>query len=239
MYMAAVIALGAAVPAFAFGPPAVNSNDQGIKDYNSEKYQEAFQDFANSLAHDSTNPAYHFNLGDSFYKGGELPKAMAEFEGVEQSPKASPKLKYKAMFNAGNAAVEAKDIARALQYYQRALEYQPDSQEVKTNIELALKENQKGGGGEDQQKQKQGGQGDKNDKQQQNQGDKKQEEKRDQTGQPQQPTPKPKPQQFKSQALNENDVQRILEELKRQEEEIRARQYKENRGQEHSVEKDW
>ena len=54
------------------------------------------------------------------------------------------------------------------------------------------------------------------------------------------PTPRPTPQNFKSKDLSENDVRRILEELKRQEQEIRAKQYKENKNTpESQIEKDW
>ena len=231
----------------AFGPPSVESNNEGLKRYKAEEYQEAFGSFADALGRDPFNPKYHLNLGDTFMKGGDYPKAESEFEAVEQNPKAPPELKYQALFNAGNAAVEAKEFPKALQYYQQALEYKPDSIETKTNIELALKEEQKKSGvsGDDKKDQdkKDSGQNDKKDKKDEKPKDDKKDQKQDQSQSgkgPQQPTPRPSPQGFKSQSLNENDVRMILEELKRQEQEIRARQYKENKNiPERPVEKDW
>lgn len=230
----------------AFGPPSVESNNEAVQQYKAEKYQEAFNGFADALGRDPFNPVYHFNLGDTFYKGGDLPKALAEYEAVESSPKASGDLKFQAMFNAGNVAVEKKDIPKALEYYQKALEYKPDSRETKVNIELALKEQQnQGGGGQNDQEKKQndkdGKDQDKNNKNEKNdKSDKGDQKKDDNQQQGPQPTPKPTPHGFKSQALNENDVRRILEELKRQEQEIRAKQYKENKnGADRNIEKDW
>ncbi|MDZ4676390.1 MAG: tetratricopeptide repeat protein [Oligoflexia bacterium] len=235
------------INAHAFAPPTIEKNNEGVRRYQAEEYQEAFKNFAGALAKDPFNPYYHFNLGDAFLKGGEIPKAMAEFEAVEANPKADQELKFQAMFNAGNAAVEAKDVSKALTYYQKALSYKPDSVETKTNIELAIKEqDKKGSGGQQDQKDQKGGEGEKNDKQQQqqdgNKDDKKDEKKEEKNGQGKgpEPTPRPTPQGFKSQDLNEGEVRQILEELKNQEEKIRAKQYKDNKPRkEQGVEKDW
>ncbi len=222
----------------AFAPPAIDSNNDGIEKYRSENYQEAFNGFAGALSGDPFNPLYHFNLGDTFFKAGDYPKAFAEFEAAESQPSANPEIKYLSMFNAGNTALAAKDIPKALGYYQRALEYNPKSVETKTNIELALKEQQKQGGGGDSKDQK-----DKKDPKDQNKGDQdkdKDDDKGRQKPPGNQPTPKPTAQPFDSKALNENDVRRILEELKRQEQEIRAKQDKNKKNApEKPVEKDW
>ena len=245
--------------AFAFGPPSVESNNEGLKRYKAEEYQEAFTGFADALARDPFNPIYHLNLGDSFFKGGDYPKAMAEYESVERNPKAAQELKFQALFNAGNASVEAKDIPRALQFYQKALSLKPDSLETKTNIELALKDEEKQKkSGDDKKDDKKGGSGDKDkkDNKKDDKGDSKNKDPKDQKDKKDpkdekdqgkkpdankdQPKPKPTPQGFKSPSLSENDVSRILEELKRQEQEIRARQYKENKkAPESQIEKDW
>jgi Ca-activated chloride channel homolog len=224
---------------FALGPPSVQANQDGIKKYSEEDFGGAFKDFAKALGKDAYNPTFHFNLGDAFLKNGEVNKALNEYDSVEKSPKADSELKFKSMFNAGNAAVQAKDIPKALSYYQRALGYKPDSQEVKTNIELALREQQGGGGSSDKDKDKdkkdKGNEG-KDDKQQQGDKDKDQDKKE---GAPKE-EPKEQPKPFQSKALNENDVRRILEELKRQEEQIRAKQNIDNRKTpETPIEKDW
>ncbi len=235
-----IVALFSSSLGFSLGPPSVNANQNGLKKYNQEDYVGAFKDFANALGRDSRNPSFHFNLGDAFLKNGEVGKALSEYESVEKNPAASSDLKFDSMFNAGNAAVQAKDIPKALSYYQKALDYRPDSREVKTNIELALKQQQGGGGnGNDKQQQDKGSEkkDNKDNKDKKDQKDQKDpKDKQDQS----QPEPKSQPKPFQSQALNENDVRRILEELKRQEEQIRAKQNVDNRKTpEKQIDKDW
>lgn len=211
-----------------FAPPSIETNNQGVKSFNEENYNEAFNKFADALSKDPESPIMHFNLANTFHKNGQTPKALTELEAVEAMPQASADAKYMAMFNAGNMAVEAKDLTKAMGYYQKALQYKPDSQEVKTNIELALRDPQGGGGGgkDDEKKEKQDQKQDQkeNENKDENKGEKK-EQKPDQ-GQ----RPKPKP--FQSKDLNEADVKRILEELKRQENEIRAKNQKKNKNAE-------
>jgi len=212
---------------WALGPHAVESNKDGIKSYSQEQYLEAFRDFTSALGADPFNPQLHLNLGDSFFKGGEYDKAIASYLAAAGQPKATPELKAQAYFNAGNAALQQKKIAEALKFYQQALENSPGNPMIKTNIELALQQQQGGGNGgdqeqenkkdEDKNKQGQGGQDRKN----------------------QQPEPKPKPQPFKSQDLTESDVRRIMEELKRQEQSTRAKQYDNKQTKQEKPAKDW
>lgn len=221
-----------------FAPPSIDLNNEGVAMFKDEKYDGAFKNFVDALSRDPHNPTLHFNLANNFHKNNENEKALIEFEAVENSPKAIAELKFKAMFNAGNVAVGMKDLDKAMKYYQRALDYNPNSQETKTNIELALRE-QKGGGESDKDQKDQKDKQDQKDKDKKDKDGKDKDQKdqpkdQDKQGQKQQPKP------FKSQALNESDVRRILEELKRQEQEIRAKQGKQNKkNQDQNIEKDW
>jgi tetratricopeptide (TPR) repeat protein len=214
--------------AFALGPPSVDHNNKGVDLFKSEDYATATKEFNEALGRDSNRPEFHFNMGNSFLKNGDVEKALQEFESVDKNIKSSPEIKFKSMFNAGAALVESKKIKEGLAYYQRALEYDPNSKEVKTNIELALKEQQGGGGGGGGQnnqpnqnkdkkddKNKEDQKGDKDD-QDQKSGEKK-------TPQGGQEPPRPQKKQFKSQSLSEGEVRQIIEELRRQEENIRAK----------------
>src|ERR1700728_3124100 len=175
---------------WALGPPSISANQDGVNHYKGEDYSGAFNDFAKALGKDAYNPTYHFNLGDAFLKNGDPGKAISEYEAVEKNPKSPTELKYKSMFNAGNAALQAKDTAKAMQYYQRALEYVPQSKEVKTNMELAMVESQGGGSSDD-----------KKDKKDQKPDDKNKDDKQQQQPKEKEEPKQPKP--FQSQALNE------------------------------------
>ncbi|MBK9295112.1 MAG: hypothetical protein IPM57_11865 [Oligoflexia bacterium] len=225
----------------AFAPPSIQTNNDGVKSFEQENYNEAFNKFVEALSKAPENALMHFNLANTFHKNKETKKALTELEAVEAMGTADDETKYMAMFNAGNMAVEAKDLPKAMDYYQKALKYKPDSKEVKTNIELALKQEQGGGGGggDNDQEQNQEDKDNKDGKDGKDNKDKKQdpknnENKDDKQGQKKQPQP------FKSKDLNESDVRRILEELKRQENEIRAKSQKNKPSKEEPASgKDW
>ena len=103
----------------------------------------------------------------------------------------------------------------------KALEIYPDSKEATVNLELLM--NSQGGGGGDDQQQEDGDSQSKEDQQKQK---------------PQQPKKNPTPKPFKSKDLSKEDVKRILDELKRQEEKIRER-LQNDQAEEDSDVKDW
>lgn len=108
-------------------------------------------------------------------------------------------------------------IEAALQNYQNALELRPDSVEVKTNIELLWQ-----GGGQGK------GKGEGKDKKddpngkEKGEGEGKGKDKRDQSKDQQYENSKPTKQKLGGGSLTKEQIQAILEELKNQEQKIRA-----------------
>lgn len=202
-------------------------NHEGVRAFKEERGNDSHNYFAQSLAEMPFSPEAHFNLGTTYFINKEFDKAQKEFEQAAQLAKRmnNAEAEFASRFNAAIAASEAKQIDAALESYQRALEVKPDSLEVKTNIELLVR-SQSGGEGQDNKDQQQdkGGQGDQQQKQpnqpQQNQKQKQQ----------------PKP--FNSKEMSQQDVNRIVEELKRQEEQIRAR-FQNEKMKSAPNEKDW
>ncbi len=207
-------------------------NNRAIENIEDENLNEAEQNLLRSMAEDPMNPIPHMNLGLLYELGKNYPKAIKEYELVLRIQNLPEELRFYTHFNAGNAAAQNEDVDLALSHYQAALDLQPNSQEVKKNIELLFK----GGGGKGKGKGKnknkdknQDGQGQGQDEQdqqnQQNQGQNQQE--------PQQQKPK-----FNSEKLTKEDVRKILEELKNQEQRIRALEYG-GKSKEKPTEKDW
>lgn len=196
-------------------------NNQGVRSLAKQKNVEAFENFTSALADAPFSGTVHYNIGNSFLSNKEFERALSEYqEAIRRSDSSSHQdleTRFRALFNTAFILAEQKKIDEALETYQRALEIKPDSLETKTNIEL-LSQQQGGGGG-----------GDEDDKNQQNKDDKgkgKDKDKDKDDKKPQDPKsegPKPTPKPFKSEDLTQQDVKRILEELKRQEEQIRAR----------------
>ena len=198
---------------FAIKPEAVKSNKKGVEELTKDTPSPylAYKHFIEALNLEPYNPVLKLNLGLSYQVNEEYDKAYKEYLGAFKYAGPDNKIKFMAQFNAGNLKEKKKDIPGALKHYQLALEYEPESKETKTNIELLMQQGgQGGGGGQDQDKKddNQEGQGQNPDPNPQS-GDEKKKEK--------------KP--FQGKKLSEKDVQKILEELKSQEQKIRAKEY--------------
>ncbi|MGE4132864.1 MAG: tetratricopeptide repeat protein [Bdellovibrionales bacterium] len=183
-------------------------NREGLKEYDKKSYYSAYRAFLRALEVDPLNPEIQMNLGRTFEANEEFEKAEQAYRGaLTVMPKDSP-LRFEALFNLAGVYAKEKKIDEALAAYQEALALEPDSIEVKTNIELLFMGG--GGGGGESQDQQQPQQQD----QKQNPGDGEQQQK-----------PPPKKPNFQSQELTDQDVKRILDEIKNQEQNIRAQDY--------------
>lgn len=215
-------------------------NNEGVRTFSEERRVEAHERFMESLAEVPFSPEVHYNIGTSFLVNQEFEKALSEYEQTLKlaagAGKREAALRFHAHFNAAIALTQLKRIDEALEHYQRALDLNPESVETKTNIEL-LTQNQTGGQGEgEQQKQdsdNQSGQDQNNQGQAPHQEPTDQQKKRQQGNQKKQ-----EPRPFDSEQLSKQDVQKILEELKRQEEQIRAKMQREG-AKDAPPDKDW
>ena len=199
---------------------AIMKNHEGQRRFSAEQYHEAQDRFTDALAEDPNKPELHTNIGTTFLVRKEYDKSLSEFE-IALKGQLNKDAQFKTLFNAAVASTASGKIDRALDYYQRALEVDPKSTEVKTNIELLL------GGGK-------GGEGDQDQPNKDGQGEGQQNQPQQNQGQKDKPKPKP----FKSEDISQQDVNRIMEELKRQEEQVRAKMEREGR-KDAATGKDW
>jgi tetratricopeptide (TPR) repeat protein len=201
------------------GPYAVKRNNQGVELLEQEKSLEAQQSFIDALMAEEELAEAHYNLGIAFEGSKEEEKAIKEYKTAAKMTE-HEELKFSALFNAAKLSGEMENVDGALDLYQQALDIQPDSDEVRKNIQILMMRSQGGGqSGEQEQKEKDNQDG---------------EEEKEKPQEPQQD----KPQEFKSKQLSKEDVRRILDELGRQEEKIRNEVINENQ-EETPVEKDW
>ncbi len=218
-------------------------NNAGVQKFSSEKSSGAYGDFTGALSDLPYEGAVHFNLGNAFLKNHEFEKALSEYAAAGQAAKENTRfnleIRFRSYFNAAVAQTELKKNDEALQLYQQALGVHPDSKEAKTNMELLSKSSQGQGKGDDQDKKddkdNEKDKKDKKDDKKNDKDDKKDDKSKDdkKDDKPKDPekfdNPKPSPKPFKSEDLTQQDVKRILEELKRQEEQIRGRMENEQR----------
>jgi Ca-activated chloride channel family protein len=214
--------LGAMTPQTLFAdflpPHVIEKNNRAADLLEKEKYLEAYKITAENLGLAPFQAEVRLNLGFAFEKNGENEKALKEYLSVAKDEKVDPALRFHAYFNAARMSGELKKTPEAIDLYQRALSFDPQSKQAKTNIELLLSEKGGGGGEGDQKNQEK----QKSQENQKNQEDQKGQEKNEAPRQPSKPG-KQKPQPFKSEELSEGDVKNILEELKRQEQKNRAK----------------
>jgi Ca-activated chloride channel family protein len=198
---------------------AISPNNQGLRLLSKENQYGAYQKFIEAAAEDSFDPTIRLNLGVTYLMNKEPDKALGEFK-MAETLATDNETKFQARFNQAVTLAGKKDIPGALHAYQSALELKPDSQEVKTNIELLWQQQQGQGEGEgDPQKdQNKDGKGDGSEDQKKDQAQGGGEQK-DQQPKKQQPKP------FESKELTPDTVRKVLEELKSQEQRVRAEHY--------------
>ncbi len=208
-------------------PQSVLANKNGISALKNNSPSQAQEKFIQGLSTSPFEAKLHLNLGLTFEILGQADKAKASYETALRFA-SEDDTRFVANFNMGEMAQKAKNKDEALRYYQEALKFDPDSVETKINIELLTQDGQGGGEGgkDDKNKDKKDGKGDGEEK---SEGDEEKKEKDKEKGQDQDQNQKkqygknkPQPQKFKSEELSQGDVNKILGEIKQQEQKIRA-----------------
>jgi Ca-activated chloride channel family protein len=212
----------------------VRRNNQGHRALEQGRVSESLDALSQSLIDLPFRAEVHYNLGHAFEAAKEPLKAKSSYE-LALKYGARDEVKFRTLFNLARlTAEESKDQAKideALDLYQQALAIRPNSVETKHNIELLVNQAAQGGGGEGENDQPQDPK---------NQGEKPEQNPQPQNSPPPQkgPTPKPTPKPFKSQELTPQEVGKMLEEIKRQENQVREKFQREG-AKEADREKDW
>jgi tetratricopeptide (TPR) repeat protein len=219
-------------------------NKQGLELLKKQSYQAAQQKFAEALSIAPYSAELQVNLGLTFDGLSELDKAQQAYDLAAKLAQ-SPETRFAAHFNIAEIYGRQKKVDEALKFYQLALQDNPDSLEAKTNIELLI-QSQKNGGGSGEKNDKDKKDDKKDDKKSDKNKDQNKDDKKDQDGDKDKDQKdkqgyqknKPQPRPFKSEQLNQGDVKRILEELDRQEQRVRA-EYNKKQIKEKPRDKDW
>ncbi len=216
--------------AWAHSPSLVQKNNQALQGLLGKDTHKSRELLLQGLAEEPFSFELRMNLGLVYLAQEDYLRAAGEFLAAAELFEESPDKRFQALFNLALARTAAGSVAGALEAYQKALQLEPNSLEVKQNIELLWQmvegESQGDGEGDPQE-----GQGDSED----GEGDEEQDsgENQSQNYQDSQPN-----QTFESERLTPDDVRRIMEELKAQEQAIRAKELSQG-GRDVPLEKDW
>ena len=215
---------------------AIELNKQGNELIKKQNFVAAQEKFAEGLAESPFASELQVNLGLAFDGAGNKEKAQRAYELATKNTK-DPEVRFVANFNLAELAGRDKKLDEALAYYQEALKDQPDSVEVKTNIELLI-QNQQQQNGKGESKEDKDNKDKKNDKNKDQKQDQKSDKDKDKDKKDGYDQSKPQPKPFKSDQLSPGDVKKILEELDRQEQRVRA-EYNKKQVKERPRDKDW
>jgi tetratricopeptide (TPR) repeat protein len=116
-------------------------NRKGIQLFQAQNYHEAFDQYVKALQYDPFSPELHLNIGLNYEAEQQADQAAKSYQNSLRYS-VQPLQKFMALFNQAQLLGKAKKTDEALELYQAALELNPASKEVKTNIELLIQQQQ-------------------------------------------------------------------------------------------------
>ena len=209
---------------------------QGNSVYDKGKYNDAEVSYKKALEKNPKSHEAQFDLGDALYKQQRFEEAMREYNNAATASKAADG-KSASYYNLGNSLFRSNKLPESIEAYKRALAQNPNDDDTRYNLQLALdrmkqqqqnknqKKNQK-----DQQKQDQ--------KQNQNQDQKQQQQNQQQQQQNQQAKQDQTRQTQQKNQMPKDEADRILEALRNSEKQVQKDLHKRPAGKVR-VEKDW
>ncbi len=245
-----------------FPDDAERDGRRGNELYADEAFDEAAEAFASGLAvlrddaEGRLRYGLHNNLGAALLKSGDGEGAREAFDRALRAAASDADLA-RTYYNAGNAAMAARDLEAALDHYRHSLLRNPDSEDAKFNYEFARRQLEQQ---QQQQEQQEQGDSDESDEEQQQeepqdsgeQGEEGDQEPQDQN--PQDGSSEQEPRSGEQQGqeepqrqtgaepsterVSEAEAERILQALRNEEQQL-LRQVQRPTGRPRPVEKDW
>ena len=153
----------------ACAPDVVRHNEAGNERFAKQAYDGAIDEYRLAQVAEPDRAEPYHNAANAYNRQSELDAAVAQTQQALKT--ADPELAEQAWYNLGNAYSDGQQWPEAIEAYKEALRLQPDDDDAKHNLELALQKLQ------EQQEQQQGQQD------QQDQGDSEQEQELQSEGQ--------------------------------------------------------
>ena len=242
-----------------FGDSPEGRNRKGNRLYRDGRFDEALTEYRGAQVLAPELSVLAFNAGNALFRKGELPGAIREYGNAALSD--DNLMSSSALYNAGNAFLQAGQIDTAVEAFKGALKLNPDDQDAKHNLEVALElleqqeqdqqqDQQDEQEGEDQQDEQEGEDQqdqenqDQNQDQQQDQDDQDQQQDEDgQQGEDQQEQDQQEQDQQEQdqqgQAMSQEEAERLLDAIEAAEEELQAELRAARAGKREKVDKDW
>ena len=122
----------------ACGQTPAQVNNSGHEAYQGGDYAAALEAYHLAQERSPDSGAPYYNSGNVIYRMGEFGDSLQSYD--ESIRHASGELRSRGFFNRGNASFQQQQYAQAVQAYKEVLRIDPDDQDAKHNLELALKQ---------------------------------------------------------------------------------------------------
>ncbi len=110
---------------------------QGGTSYAKKDYAEAQNYFSKSLVDNPKDLSSAYNLGNSYYRGGDYLKAAESYAKAGEST--NPILKERSLYNLGNSFYKAGEWEKSISAYEQALKIDAQDKEAQLNLEFVKK----------------------------------------------------------------------------------------------------
>ena len=110
---------------------------KGNRYYKDGKYDKAEEAYQKALSK-KESPVTRYNLGNAQYKKDNIDQAVKSFDDAATATD-DPELKTKALYNKGVLLHKNNRLTEAIEAYKQALRLSPNDEEVRKNLQLALR----------------------------------------------------------------------------------------------------
>ena len=122
----------------ACGPTPSQVNNSGHGPYQSGDYAAALDAYQLALERSPEYGEPYYNSGNALYRMEEYERSLDTYD--ESLGFAEGDLRARGFFNRGNASFQSEEYAAAVEAYKEVLRMNPDDEEAKHNLELALRQ---------------------------------------------------------------------------------------------------
>ena len=131
-----VVAAVVAVCMLACGPAPAQVNNSGHEPYLGGDHASALESYQDAQVRAPESGEPYYNSGNALYRTEEYEEALQSYD--ESLWHAGGELRSHGFFNRGNTAFQQEQYQEAVEAYEEVLRMNPDDQDAKHNLELAL-----------------------------------------------------------------------------------------------------
>ena len=215
------------------------SRRQADKMFESGDHYHAMQAYKQLLDENPNDPELNYNVGNSLYRMKMYDQAKSYYEKA-LSGTSDPKLKNNIQYNVANCEYKSKKLKESIEGYKQVLRKNPNDEDARKNLELALNQMKKQNpppqkNDDKNQSKKEDKQEDQDKNKQNNKQDQKQEQKDQNNNDPKDS----KQQNMPKQGMNKKEAEKLLNALKNQEKDYQKKKLRDKVTNEQKTEKDW